>query len=365
MLEPTLVLRRAAGASAEPMKPTRPVLALAKSNRTWDGAVWERETQRLFLPSSAALALGDELALQVIDTASPAPGCRGRVVEVWQPGGRGPGSPAGFTLQLIEPDPLLMGALERLAPPRDGARRSAPRFTVEAPVVVRPCGPKGQPVARIEYITDQELAADYVSNLSQGGAFVRSAQPLPIGSSVFLEMRLPGGTVLEAPATVAHVTAAGMGVQFHLDEAGEKALGEVIARISAHQRHALVVDDDALARRVIAGALAARGFSVFSASDGVSGLGVLTDEILALDLLVADLRMPGMDGESFLNTIRSAGGEQDLTVVLVSATVDPFVEARLLGAGADAVLDKALGPELIAAASDAALERRQLVRSSQ
>ena len=257
-----------------------------------------------------------------------------------------------------------MGALEKLAPPRDGLRRSAPRFTVEAPVVVRSCEPDGRPVARIEYATEQELAADYVSNLSQGGAFVRTARPLPVGSAVHLEMRLPGGTALEAPATVMHANAAGMGVNFHLDEAGEKALGEVIARISSRQRHALVVDDDALARRVIADALTARGFAVFSASDGVSGLGVLTDELLALDLLVADLRMPGMDGESFLSTIRGAGGEQDLTVVLVSATVDPFIEARLLGAGADAVLDKALGPELIAAASDAALERRQLVRSS-
>ena len=219
-------------------------------------------------------------------------------------------------------------------------------------------------MARIEYATEQELAADYVSNLSQSGAFVRTARPLPVGSAVHLEMRLPGGTVLEAPATVVHANAAGVGVNFHLDEAGEIAMGEVIARISSRQRHALVVDDDALARRVIADALTARGFAVFSASDGVSGLGVLTDELMALDLLVADLRMPGMDGESFLSTVRGAGGEQDLTVVLVSATVDPFIEARLLGAGADAVLDKALGPELIAAASDAALERRQLVRSS-
>lgn len=231
-------------------------------------------------------------------------------------------------------------------------------------MAVRSCGPKGQPVARIEYATEQELAADYVSNLSQSGAFVRTARPLPVGSAVHLEMRLPGGTVLEAPATVVHANAAGVGVNFHLDEAGEIAMGEVIARISSRQRHALVVDDDALARRVIADALTARGFAVFSASDGVSGLGVLTDELMALDLLVADLRMPGMDGESFLSTVRGAGGEQDLTVVLVSATVDPFIEARLLGAGADAVLDKALGPELIAAASDAALERRQLVRSS-
>jgi len=112
---------------------------------------------------------------------------------------------------------------------------------------------------------------------------------------------------------------------------------------------------------MLSDALTARGFEVLVAEDGASGLRRLSEEILALDLLVTDVRMPGMGGEAFIRTIRSAGGEYDLAIVAVSAALGPDEERRLEGAGADAVLDKALGPELCAQAADAALERKRLV----
>jgi uncharacterized protein (TIGR02266 family) len=352
----------AVGVTSESPAPAGPVLVLADSQQTWDGAAYDPDSRRLFLPSPHSPPRGDELGVVVrIAGAAASLASKARVLEVLGPGKRGQGSPAGFILQLQDPSADLESALQELAPLRSGRRRSAPRYSVEAPVTVR--RREEQPVARIEYATEQELAADWVSNLSQGGAFVRTARPLPVGTEVHLEMRLPGGTILEAPATVAHVNAAGMGVRFHLDAAGEEHLGEVIARISARQRRALIVDDDVVSRRMLADALADRGFEVFSAGDGASGLDVLTDELLALDLVVADLRMPTMDGESFLKIVRGVGGEQDLAVVMVSGSIEPSVEARLHGEGADAVLDKALGPALIAQASDAVLERRQLERS--
>jgi hypothetical protein len=39
--------------------------------------------------------------------------------------------------------------------------------------------------------------------------------------------------------------------------------------------------------------------------------------------------------------------------------MEPDTERTLEAAGADAVLDKAVGPELVAAAADAALERKR------
>jgi len=350
----------AVGAAPEKARPARPALVLAGSHQAWDGAVFEPELGRLFLPSPISPPQGDEIPLQVRGDAGGPLEAQARVFQVFGPGQRGPGSPAGFTLQLQSAPPELVEALTRLAPPRPGPRRAAPRYPVEAPVVVRPRVAEGRPVAHLEYAGERELANDYVSNLSQGGAFVRTPHPYPVGTELALEMRLPGGTLLQAPATVARVDAAGMGVRFQLDETGEEKLGEVIARISSRQRRALVVDDDALTRRLLADALAERGFEVFAASDGVTGLDVLTDELLALDMVVADLRMPKMDGEAFLRTVRGVGGEQDLTVVMMSGWLDPGIEARLHGEGADAVLDKALGPELIAQASDAALERKRL-----
>ena len=84
----------------------------------------------------------------------------------------------------------------------------------------------------------------------------------------------------------------------------------------------------------------------------------MVDELLALDLLVTDLRMPHMDGQTFIRTIRSAGGESDLAIVAMTGGVDPALEQRLEREGADAV-DKELGAEIIARAADAVLERKR------
>lgn len=353
----------AIGAAPDKPVPSRPILILADSRQTWDGVVYEPDSRRLFLPSSLSPPKGDEFAVQIWRTDGSRLEVQAEVALVFGPGQRGPGAPAGFALNLLDPTPELVDTVEDLSDSRHGGRRMAPRYALDAPVLVRPRGREGRPVARLEYVTEEELAADYVANLSQGGAFVRSARALPVGTLVHLEIRLPGGAVLGAPATVVRSDAAGMGMRFELDASGEAQLGEIIARISARRRRALVVDDDALARRMIADALAERGFEVFAASDGLSGVGVLTDELLGLDLVVADVRMPAMDGEAFLRLVRGVGGEHDLAVVVISGALDVVLEARLHREGADAVLDKALGPALIAQASDVALERKRLERS--
>ncbi|HEU4383967.1 MAG TPA: response regulator [Anaeromyxobacteraceae bacterium] len=214
--------------------------------------------------------------------------------------------------------------------------------------------------ARIEYASEQELASDYVENLSQGGAFVRSRSPPSVGTRLTLEMRLPGMMELAAPATVVFVHDYGFGVKFDLDAAGQEKLAAVIARISARPRRALVVDDDGLVRRILSEALQGRGFEVLTARDGAEGLHLLAEELLTLDVLVTDDEMPGMDGEALVRAIREQGGEEDLTIVVAATRVDQALERRMVRAGVDAVVDKSVGPELVAQAADAALERKRL-----
>jgi CheY-like chemotaxis protein len=91
---------------------------------------------------------------------------------------------------------------------------------------------------------------------------------------------------------------------------------------------------------------------------------VIAEELLGLDLLLTDIYMPGMDGEAFIRTIRTAGGEKDLAIVVVTGKMDMATERQFEAAGADAVLDKALGAELIAQAADAALERKRQGRTA-
>jgi CheY-like chemotaxis protein len=377
--------RLVTGAGAPPERARvdypRPTLCMDVGGRGWEGVLFDQSQQTLFIPGNIAPPTGDEfaVALRVPGAERPVE-VKARVNEVRSPEESRPGTPAGFTLLMQAPAPPLVAALVRAQSlePDAASRRTAPRYALKAPVkVIIPPAPEAGgaglpeaaaqpaaplPLARIEYATDRELAADYVANLSQGGAYVHTAQPRAIGTRVMLEMLLPGGVQLEAPATVVFAREDGMGVKFELDPAGNETLSAVIARISARPRRALVVDDDGMVRRMLADALGARGFEVLTASDGASGLQIVVEEVLTLDLLITDLKMPNLDGETFVRTIRQAGGESELAIVVITGSPEPGMEKRLETTGADTVLDKALGPELIAQASDAVLERKRLLR---
>jgi len=356
--------------SPPPTSPAgRLVLGIDLDGPGGQGVHYRPESRGLFVAGALAPPRGDQLAVAVRDGRLPRP-VEGwaTVVEVRGLAASGPGKPAGFTLRIEGPAALheLLAGRARSDPAREV--RAAPRFAVRAPVTVKPAAAPALPRApvahaRIEYATDQELAADWIENLSQGGAFVRTSTPSPLGTDVVLDLALPDGVRLEARGVVAYVGPQGMGVRFALAPEQEAVLAAAIARISARPRRALLVDDDALVRGMYADAFTARGFEVMTAADGDEGLHLLMDEILTLDLLVTDVEMPGLSGEDLVRLVRKAGGESDLAIVAVSGLLQPGSEAKLEEAGADAVLDKALGPEMIARAADAVLERRRLVRA--
>ncbi|HVP68800.1 MAG TPA: response regulator [Anaeromyxobacteraceae bacterium] len=338
----------------------RPVLSLDAGSNSFAGVTFDPASRRLFIPGAIAPPVGDDLDVSLrVPRAAGALGARARVMEVRSQDAARPGVPAGFALLVDPAATAFSDVLGRNAPrpsePGQENKRAAPRYAVNAPVRVQ-----AEPTARLEYESDEELAADYVENLSQGGAYVRTQSAPPVGTRIGLEMRLPGGVELRTTATVAFRDQRGMGVKFELDRAGQEKLASVIARISARPRRALLVDDDALILQTLGDALRSRGFDVLTARDGTAGLQAVAEELLSLDLLVTDLRMPEMDGETFVRTIRGAGGESELAIVVIAGTLDAALERRLESAGADAVLDKALGPEALAAAAEATLERRRV-----
>ena len=60
----------------------------------------------------------------------------------------------------------------------------------------------------------------------------------------------------------------------------------------------LVVDDDPVVRTIMARTLAAAGYDILEAGDGVQALAVLQDEGgEAVRLVITDVRMPGMHGD--------------------------------------------------------------------
>ncbi|MFO0762387.1 MAG: sigma-54 dependent transcriptional regulator [Byssovorax sp.] len=93
---------------------------------------------------------------------------------------------------------------------------------------------------------------------------------------------------------------------------------------------ALVVDDDAGVRYTLRGALEDAGLHVEEAKDGAEALSILAAR--PFDLVVSDLRMPGVDGLALLRRLRE--GPRPPTFILVTAhgSERHAVEAMKLGA---------------------------------
>jgi len=64
----------------------------------------------------------------------------------------------------------------------------------------------------------------------------------------------------------------------------------------------LVVDDDAIVRRVVQGHLSDAGYRIFEAEDGREALEVLA-RVGTVDLVIADIVMPNMDGPAFVDEL--------------------------------------------------------------
>ena len=96
------------------------------------------------------------------------------------------------------------------------------------------------------------------------------------------------------------------------------------------RKRILIVDDEPSLRKVLRAHLGRAGYEVEAAEDGHAAVRSLEDE--PFDLVVSDLRMPGMDGMELLGWCRSR--YPGLPVVLITAhgTVDSAVEAIKLGA---------------------------------
>ncbi len=92
----------------------------------------------------------------------------------------------------------------------------------------------------------------------------------------------------------------------------------------------VVVDDEAGMRAGLSEVLSRGGFSVESAGTGEEGLARLQRG--GIDLLITDLRLPGMGGLDLLREARAAGAETPAIVITAHGTVEDAVAALKLGA---------------------------------
>jgi DNA-binding NtrC family response regulator len=103
--------------------------------------------------------------------------------------------------------------------------------------------------------------------------------------------------------------------------------------------HVLVVDDDDSLREAIAEVLAVRGYSVIPCSGGEEALERLQSQ--GADLVLTDLRMPGMKGEALLAEVRRTFPEIPVLAVTAFGSVSNAME--LTRAGAFDYIEKPFG----------------------
>ena len=115
---------------------------------------------------------------------------------------------------------------------------------------------------------------------------------------------------------------------------------------------ALVVDDEAKIRDLVAVYLSAAGFEVEQAADGVSARDLALSR--PFDIVILDIMLPGMDGGEVCRSIREHSA---VPIIMLSARADELEKVGLLEAGADDYVTKPFSPPELVARVRAVLRR--------
>jgi len=105
----------------------------------------------------------------------------------------------------------------------------------------------------------------------------------------------------------------------------------------------LLAEDDDEMRRMLAGAFRADGYRVTECADGFALLEVLGTSLFRADsphydVVVSDVRMPGLTGLDILKSVHKRGGDPPFILITAFGDEETHTEAERLGVAA--VFDK-------------------------
>jgi CheY-like chemotaxis protein len=101
----------------------------------------------------------------------------------------------------------------------------------------------------------------------------------------------------------------------------------------------LFIEDDRMNRRVVRDMLGVAGVEMDEAESAEAGLAMLDG--VRYDMLLVDLRMPGMDGITAIGHVRARGDEvARVPIIVITADTAIDLRERCLAGGADEVLFK-------------------------
>lgn len=108
-----------------------------------------------------------------------------------------------------------------------------------------------------------------------------------------------------------------------------------------NQQHysVLIIDDDDRNIFALTAVLKTRGYHCIAANSGREGLRKL-HETPGVDVVLADMMMPGMDGYELISMIKKEEKKSSVPIIAVTAQAMPGDREKCLAAGADAYISK-------------------------
>jgi len=216
-------------------------------------------------------------------------------------------------------------------------------------------------VLKLEYLEPRELLQDYITDLGEGGMFVRTSHRLDVGQRVQFRLSFPG---LLQPLELRGVVRwrrepgdgsglpEGLGVEFLLSSEGDRQkvrglMGPLLAESPTCRGSltVLLVEDNDFAREMYAFAVrdlerrvpAGSPLQVLTAADATQALRLLEESVV--DLLIVDHFLPGMTGAELVRQLRASKRWRTLAILVVSAGGES-VKREAMESGADLYLDK-------------------------
>jgi len=122
-----------------------------------------------------------------------------------------------------------------------------------------------------------------------------------------------------------------------------------------------VIDDQAMMRDSLAAALRAQDHTVYAFGDAQEALTDIRQR--PFDVVITDLRLPGMDGIELLREMRRLGLDMPVVLMTAYASVPTAVEAMKLGAFD--YLQKPFNPEHVGILIERAMRERMLLRDNE
>ena len=123
----------------------------------------------------------------------------------------------------------------------------------------------------------------------------------------------------------------------------------------------LVIDDSETIRQQVKHALAATGYEIIEAVDGIDGLEKLR-AVTDLDLALCDVNMPRMNGLDMIAEVQRTGPK--IPILMLTTEGQPSLIRRAREAGAKGWIVKPFKPELLVAAVTKLIDPLRAVASS-